>query len=61
MFLFRSTEPAAVLAIPQASHAWLAWQVAQHWGNRRIARPTLRAEVLAAVMLHDSGCVPPPE
>lgn len=55
MFLHRTSDPAIVLAIPQVSHAWLAWQVAQHWGNRRIARPTLRAEVLAAVLIHDIG------
>jgi len=55
MFLYRTSDPASVLAIPQTSHAWLAWQLAQHWGNRRIARPALRAEVLAAVLLHDVG------
>ena len=55
MFLHRSSDPATVLAISQASHAWLAWQLAQHWGNRRVARPALRAEVLAAVLLHDGG------
>ncbi len=55
MFLHRTSDPATVLAISQTSHAWLAWQVAQHWGNRRIARPALRAEVLAAVLLHDVG------
>jgi hypothetical protein len=41
--------------IPQASHAWLAWQLAEHWGNRRFNRPLPRAEVLGAVMLHDAG------
>jgi hypothetical protein len=55
MFLHRTGDPACVLAIPQVSHAWLAWQVAQHWGNRRIKRPAPRAEVLAAVLLHDVG------
>ncbi len=43
------------LAIPQASHAFMAWQVALHWGNRLVARPAPRAETLAAVLLHDSG------
>ncbi len=33
----------------------MAWQVARHWGNRRFARPAPAAEVLAAVLLHDSG------
>jgi hypothetical protein len=55
MFLHDTGDPARTLAIPQASHAWLAWQLAEHWGNRRFNRPLPRAEVLAAVMLHDSG------
>ncbi len=25
--------------IPQSSHAWLAWQLASRWGNRRFVRP----------------------
>ena len=55
MFLRDETSPAGPLAIPQASHAWMAWQIARHWGNRRFARPAPAAEVLAAVLLHDSG------
>lgn len=55
MFLHDTGDPGRTLAIPQASHAWLAWQLAEHWGNRRFNRPLPRAEVLAAVMLHDSG------
>jgi len=55
MFLHDTGDPARTIAIPQASHAWLAWQLAEHWGNRRFNRPLPRAEVLAAVMLHDSG------
>ena len=55
MFLLTGDDPARTLAIPQASHSWLAWQLAEHWGNRRFSRPLPRAEVLAAVMLHDSG------
>jgi len=43
------------LAISQLSHSWMAWQIARHWGNRRFARPAPLAEVLAAVLLHDSG------
>ncbi len=54
MFL-RSNGDAHWLLVPQASHAFLAWQVALHWGNRRVARPAPRPEVLAAVLLHDSG------
>ena len=53
MFLHR-TDGASYL-IPQVSHAWLAWQIASHWGNRAFSRPAPRAEVLAAVLLHDGG------
>jgi hypothetical protein len=55
MFLHDTGDPARTLAISQASHAWLGWQLAEHWGNRRFSRPLPRAEVLAAVMLHDCG------
>ena len=55
MFLHTGDDPTRTLAIPQASHSWLAWQLAEHWGNRHFSRPLPRAEVLAAVMLHDSG------
>ena len=55
MLLHQGDDPSRTLAIPQASHAWLAWQLAEHWGNRYFCRPLPRAEVLAAVMLHDSG------
>ncbi len=41
--------------VTQASHAWLAWQLADHWGNRRFARPAPRPEVLAAVQLQAIG------
>jgi hypothetical protein len=57
MFLYREHDPSGALLIPQASHAWLAWQLASHWGNRRFARPAPRPETLAAVLLHDSGWV----
>jgi hypothetical protein len=55
MFLYREDDAGRTLAISQVSHAWFAWQLAEHWGNRRFNRPLPRAEVLAAVMLHDSG------
>jgi hypothetical protein len=55
MFLHREHDPAGPLAIPQTSHAWLSWQLAAHWGNRQVARPAPRPEVLAAVFLHDGG------
>lgn len=43
------------IAIRQSAHALMAFQLADHWGNRTTPRPTPRAEVLAAVLLHDSG------
>ncbi|HVN31804.1 MAG TPA: DUF3891 family protein [Thermoanaerobaculaceae bacterium] len=43
------------VAIAQSAHAMLAFQIADHWGNRFTPRPTPRAEVLAAVLLHDAG------
>lgn len=41
--------------VPQSAHALLAFQLAEHWGNRCTPRPAPRAEVLAAVLLHDAG------
>ncbi len=55
MLLHTTDDPQRTLAIPQVSHAWLAWQLAERWGNRRFNRALPRAEVLAAVMLHDAG------
>lgn len=55
MFIYREGDPAGTYLIPQVSHAWLAWQVALHWGNRLFARPAPLPEVLAAVLLHDCG------
>jgi len=43
------------LAIPQSAHALLAFQLADHWGNRETPYPAPRADVLAAVLLHDAG------
>ncbi|MEP0841253.1 MAG: DUF3891 family protein [Phycisphaerae bacterium] len=43
------------IAIRQSAHALMAFQLADHWGNRTTPRPAPRAEVLAAVLLHDSG------
>ncbi len=55
MFVYREDSPSGCVLIPQVSHAWLAWQLAEHWGNRGFARPAPQAEVLAAVLLHDSA------
>jgi len=55
VFIYREGDPTGNYLIPQTSHAWLAWQVAQHWGNRTFARPAPLPETLAAVLLHDCG------
>lgn len=47
--------PPGFVAIPQSAHALLAFQLADHWGNRTTPRPAPRAEVLAAALLHDAG------
>ncbi|MGC8915451.1 MAG: DUF3891 family protein [Thermoanaerobaculum sp.] len=47
--------PEGHLLFPQSAHALLAFQLAEHWGNRTTPRPSPRAEVLAAVLLHDAG------
>ncbi|MFH1176905.1 MAG: DUF3891 family protein [Acidobacteriota bacterium] len=47
--------PPGLAAISQSAHALLAFQLADHWGNRETPRPAPRAEVLAAVLLHDAG------
>jgi hypothetical protein len=44
-----------LVAFAQSAHAFLAFQLAEHWGNRLTPRPSPRAEVLAAVLLHDAG------
>lgn len=48
-------EPSGVLAIAQSAHAFLAFQLAEQWGTRTVRRPALRAELLAAALLHDAG------
>jgi len=49
-------QPAGALAVRQSAHALLAFQLTDHWGNRATPRPAPRADVLAAVLLHDAGC-----
>jgi hypothetical protein len=54
--LVRRTE-AGILAIGQASHAWLSGQLAAAWGNDHFPRPEPRQEVLLAAAQHDIGWV----
>lgn len=44
-----------VIAIGQASHAWLSGQLARAWGNERFAPPEPLAEVCLAADQHDVG------
>ena len=55
MFLFRENGGSGPWFVSQNSHAWMAWQLAGHWGNRRFSRAAPRAETLAAVLLHEAG------
>ena len=49
------TDGDAVIAIGQASHAWVSGQLAQAWGNERIPAPEPREEVCLAAAQHDVG------
>ena len=44
-----------MLAIGQASHAWLSGQLARAWGNARFPRPEPYEEVCLAAEQHDVG------
>lgn len=44
-----------MLAIGQASHAWLSGQLARAWGNERFPAPSPREEVCLAAGQHDVG------
>jgi hypothetical protein len=45
----------AVVAIGQASHAWMAGQLARAWGNDRFPAPAPREEVVLGATQHDIG------
>jgi hypothetical protein len=45
----------AVIAIGQASHAWLAGQLARAWGNERFPAPQPYEEVVLGATQHDIG------
>jgi len=47
----------AVLAIGQASHAWISGQLARAWGNAAFPRPEPREEVCLAAEQHDIGWI----
>ncbi len=52
--LLRS-DPEGVLAIGQASHAWVSGQLARAWGNARFGPVEPREEVCLAAEQHDVG------
>jgi hypothetical protein len=45
----------AAVVIGQASHAWIAGQLARSWGNERFPAPEPREEVCLAAEQHDVG------
>jgi hypothetical protein len=55
--LLRPDGGGAVVAIGQASHAWLSGQLAAAWGNDRFAAPAPREEVVLAAVQHDIGWI----
>lgn len=48
-------ESEGIVAIGQASHAWLCGQLARAWGNARFEAPEPREEVCLAAEQHDVG------
>jgi hypothetical protein len=53
--LLRPDGDGAVVAIGQASHAWVAGQFARAWGNDRFAAPVPFEEVCLGAEQHDVG------
>jgi hypothetical protein len=53
--LLRPADGDAVVAIGQASHAWIAGQLARGWGNARFPRPEPFEEVCLGATQHDIG------
>ncbi len=44
-----------LLCLNQTTHALMAAQFVEHWGNRDFAKPTPYAEMMLAVSQHDNG------
>src|SRR4051812_21971837 len=55
MILRPDGDDGPVVAIGQASHAWLAGQLARAWGNADFAAPAPREEVCLGALQHDIG------
>lgn len=54
-FVLLREQDDGVLAIGQASHAWVSGQLARAWGNDRWPRPAPREEVCLGAEQHDVG------
>ncbi|NOZ27598.1 MAG: DUF3891 family protein [Chloroflexi bacterium] len=52
--LIRETET-GLTVITQPGHAWVAAQLAAHWGNETFARPEPWPDVILAIAIHDNG------
>lgn len=55
MILRPDGDGGSVVAIGQASHAWLSGQLARAWGNDAFAVPAPREEVVLGALQHDIG------
>jgi uncharacterized protein DUF3891 len=55
--ILRPLPGGAALAVGQASHAWLAGQLARAWGNALFAPPAPLEEVCLAAVQHDVGWI----
>ena len=55
MILRPDGDGGSVVAIGQASHAWLSGQLARAWGNDAFAAPAPREEVVLGALQHDIG------
>lgn len=55
MILRPDGDGGSVVAIGQASHAWLSGQLARAWGNAAFAAPAPREEVALGALQHDIG------
>lgn len=55
MILRPDGDGGSVVAIGQASHAWLSGQLARAWGNDGFAVPAPREEVVLGALQHDIG------
>src|SRR5436190_3752713 len=53
--LHRVHEEEGIVVVSQPAHAWVAGQIARHWGNETFGHFTPDADVYIAASLHDIG------